>query len=140
MNLTDVILSIIKTVVGYFILLYLSINLLGMIVRGFYDKIDNSEIAPILHNEVKKLNRASNFTTIIFILFAIGYYYLLNHFWGIGVVLSAAMLMLGRLQDLLWEIHNGRKVTANDRPKGILSILSTALDWGAFIVLWFALY
>jgi len=111
-----------------------------MIVRGFYDKIDNSEIDSILHKEVKKLNRAGNFTTILFILLAIGYYYLLNHFWGIGVALTAAMLMLGRLQDLLWEIHNGRKVTVMDHPKGTLSYLSTLLVWSAFVVLWFALY
>ena len=137
--MTDIILLIAKTIVGYFILLYLSINLLGMIVRGFYDKIDNSGVDPILHYEVKKLNRAGNFTTLIFIVLAVGYFYLLFHFWNIGVVITAAMLMIGRLQDLLWEIHNGRKVTAKDCPKGIVSIISTALDWGAFVVLWFAL-
>ncbi len=136
----DILICFVKTIIGYFILLYISVNLLGMIVRGFYDKTDNSEIDPILHKEVKKLNRAANFTTILFILLAIGYYYVLSHFGGIGIVLTAAMLMLGRLQDLLWEIRNGRKVTAKDRPKGILSILSTTLDWGAFVVLWFALY
>lgn len=137
--MTDIIILIVKTVVGYFILLYLSINLLGMIVRGFYDKIDNSGVDPILHNEVKKLNRAGNFTTLVFIVLTAGYYYLLYHFWNIGVVLTAAMLMMGRLQDLLWEIHNGRKVTTKDRPKGIVSIFSTVLDWGAFVVLWLAL-
>ena len=65
---------------------------------------------------------------------------MLYHFWGIGVVLVAAMLMIGRVQDLLYEIKTGRKVTAKDYPKGIISVTSTILVWGAFIVLWFALY
>ena len=136
----DMLLCLVKTIVGYFILLYLSTNLLGMFVRGFFDKIDESGIDPILHKEVKKINRAGNFTTILFIFLTIGYYYLLYHFWSIGVVLAAAMLMIGRVQDLLWEIRKGRKVTAKDYPKGIISIISTLFVWGAFVVLWFALY
>ena len=138
--MTDIILHLVKTIIGYLILLYLSINLLGMVARGFYDKIDKSEIAPFLHKEVGKINRAGGFSTILFIFITIVYYYLLYHFWKIGVVLSAAMLMIGRVHDLLWEIHNGRKVTSMDHPKGILSIISDLLTWGAIIVLWFALY
>ena len=138
--MSDILICFVKTIFGYVILMYISINLLGMVVRGFYDKIDKSEIDPILHKKVENVNRAGNFTTILFILLTIGYYYLLNHFWGIGVVLTAIMLMLGRLQDLIWEIHHRRKVTVKDRPKGILSIISIALDIGAFVVLWFAFY
>ncbi|MEJ2613712.1 MAG: hypothetical protein P8Z35_02025 [Ignavibacteriaceae bacterium] len=111
-----------------------------MVVRGFYDKVEEGDIDPVLHNEVKKINRAGNFTTILFIALTIGYYYLLYHFWGIGVVLVAAMLMIGRVQDLLYERKTVRKVTAKYYPKGIISVTSSILVWGAFIVLWFALY
>lgn len=142
MNMTDVILSIIKTIVGYFILIFLTANLLGMVVRGIFGKTPNDEIEkyhPIIQSEAIKLNRANYFITIIFCLLMVLFYYLLFHFWNIGVVLVAAMLMIARLPDLLYEIRTGVKVTSKTGSKGLLKFIILLIDWSALVVLWFAL-
>jgi len=142
MNMTDIILSIIKTIVGYFILLFLTANLLGMVVRGMFGKTSNAEIEnyhPLIQKEAIKLNRTNFFITIFFSLLMVLFYYLLFHFGNIGVVLVAAMLMIARLPDLLYEIRTGIKVTSKTGSQGMLKYIILIIDWSALVVLWFAL-
>jgi len=138
----EIILCLIKTIIGYFILLFLSTNLLGMVVRGFFDFPSKNEIEsynPILKKFAVSSKRTSIFVTILFTIIMIVFYYLLFYFWNIGVAIVAALLMIARLPDLLYEIRTGIKVTSKTGPKGVLNNIMLIIDWGALIVLWFAL-
>ena len=77
--------------------------------------------------------------TLFFALLSVLYLWLLLRFWNIGVSVAAAMLMLSRLPDLLWEIRTGKKISRREGPTGAVAIVSTLLMWGALPLLWFAL-
>ena len=77
--------------------------------------------------------------TLLFVFLTIFYLYLLLRVWNIGVPIAAAMMMLARVPNLLWEIPMGQKITRSSGPRGAVSILSTLITWSALPVLWLAL-
>jgi hypothetical protein len=100
---------IIKTIVGYFILMLAGSNLLGMVVRGIiptYKKDADGNIQ--LAMDVKSNGGIA--ITIIFSLISILYFYVLYHYWNIGVVIAGAIMMFTRLPDLLFEMKTGEKL------------------------------
>jgi hypothetical protein len=131
----------IQAVVGWFVLMLVGTNLVGFVVRGLDEQpIAAAADTPVfLQKEIAKANRTSTGMTLFFALLTALYLYLLFRFWSLGVVAAAAMLMLSRLPDLLWELRNGRKITPGDAPRGVIAVLSTVMMWGAFPVLWLAL-
>jgi hypothetical protein len=135
------IICLIQAVVGWFVLMLVATNLIGFVVRGLVEQpvTAGADAPDFLQEEVAKANRMSTGVTLFFALVTVLYLYLLFHFWNVGVIVAAAMLMLSRLPDLLWELRTGRKITSSDAPRGVIAVLSTCLMWGAFPVLWFAL-
>ncbi len=118
-----IIIGIIKAIVAWFIIMYISINLLGFVVRGLLWSPTSMEekVAEIVFRDVpnrKPMTHASNFviTLIAFVLTAI-WFFTLCYFWNIGLVAAACIIMLTRLPDLLWEIKHGVKVTKTTGPK-----------------------
>ncbi len=118
-------------------------NLLGMVVRGLVPAPGMVELEaglhPALRGEVARDKRANAGITLFFALLVVLYLYLLLRFRNFGVLAAAAMLMLSRLPDLLWEIRTGRKITPRAAPKGAVSILATVMMWAALPLLWFSL-
>lgn len=139
-----VIINILITIVFYFVLMYLSVNLLGLLIRGLFinpefEKL-KSEGHEFIKQEIKKSERADNWINIIALIFIIAYFYLLLHFWNIGVLIVAIMFMVARLPDLLWEIKNGRKIDVKSMPKNALYYVDIILTWGALPILYYSLY
>lgn len=138
------ILNIIKSIVFYFVLMYLSVNLLGMLVRGFFNNpgLDKLEIEAhdFIKKEIRKSKKADTWVTITAAVLNIVFFYLLAHFWNYGVVLAALIIITGRLPDLIWDIKHGRKTDPKLMKKGFLFYFSAILPWLAFPVLYYSLY
>lgn len=129
---------ILKAILGYFILTLAGVNLLGLIVRGLvpsYTKDDNVNL--MLVEELK--SRASRILTILSILITIAYFYALYHYWNVGVVIAAAMLMLSRIPDLLYEIKTVTKISFKNMPNKFKYVFWNIIGWLALPVLWYAM-
>ena len=123
------IISMVMALVGWVVLMLVGTNLVGFVVRGLFPKWANT---------------GANILGAVLGLF---FLYLLFHFWNIGVVIAAVMLMAARIPDLLWEIRHVSETDMGNRalvtallPKGGLNMLTTLMDWAALPVLWWALY
>jgi len=128
------------TIGTWFILLFVSTNLIGVLVRGF---IQDQKFAELISNndliatEHKKSERTTNIIAILLIAVFIGVIY---YFWNIGVVMAAVMLMTSRLPELIWEIRHGQKLQSSDTGRPKFVFLATLLSWVSLPVLWYALY
>jgi len=125
----------------------LSINLLGLLVRGLFTNPEleklKSEGNEFIKQEIKKDQRADKWVNLIAFLLIVGYLYATFYFWNIGVTAVSIMLMIGRLPNLLWEIKTGKKITvgvAMSMPKNVLYFIATFLNWAALPVLYYYLY
>ncbi|MDP3057298.1 MAG: hypothetical protein Q8N37_02120 [bacterium] len=144
-----IIIHILISIVFYFILMYLSINLLGLLARGFFtnpeiDKLKTETKHDFIKEEIKKSERADKLLNVIAFLAIIGYLYATFHFWNIGVTAVALVLMLVRLPALLWEIKTGqhlnRVASALSMPKNALYYITTFLTFAALPALYYSLY
>ena len=135
--------QLIITFFGWLALMYVSINLIGMLIRGLVlvadvekqlsEGNDNlKKIANEFYNP--KLERKINITAAVLIIIYLG---VLFYFWNIGVVIVAVMLMVARIPDLLWEIKYGRYKTKNMPTIYMLTLL---IYFVALPSLWYALY
>ena len=138
--------SIGLSIIGYFVLMYITTNLTGMIVRGFFRNVELEELKKdekthsFIKQEIKKSDRADVGITIFFTIIGALFLYLLYRYSNIWAVVAALLLIFSRLPDLLWEIRNGRKVTVHDRPKGGLYLITDITILIALPVLWWSLY
>ena len=138
------VLCLVKTVVGWVVLMLVGTNLLGLAVRGLVPAPEARETEdrtadPFVQELITHDKRANVGVTVFFVALGLVYLYALLRFWNIGVVGAAVMLMLGRLPDLLWEIRTSKKDKPHRAPKGLRGLLAMSLTWGALPVLWFAL-
>ena len=138
------IVHILTSVVFYFILMYLSVNLLGLFVRGLFsnpelDKL-KQESHEFIKHEIEKSQRADKWINIIALILIFAYFYALFHFWNFGVVATAVIIMAGRLPDLIWEIKHGKKTDPKLMKRNAMYYISAFLPWLALPVLYFSLY
>jgi len=135
---------IIISVVFYFVLMLLSTNLLGLLVRGLFSNPELDRLKreghEFIKNEIEKSQRAEKWVNITALLLIIVYFYLLFHFWNLGVVVAAIILMAGRLPDLLWEIKHGKKTDLTLMKKNAMYYITSFLPWVALPILYFSLY
>jgi len=143
------IIHILITIIFYFILMYLSINLLGLLVRGFFtnpelNKLKSETTVDFIKKEIEKNERADKWLNLIAFLGIIGYLYITFHFWNIGVTAVAIVLMLVRLPSLLWEIKTGQELnrvaSALSMPKNALYYINNFLTLAALPALYYFLY
>jgi len=136
--------QIFVSLVFFFILLYASINLLGFLVRGLFVDPDLERLKKDGHefikNEIRRSQRVDKLVNVIALILNIVYFYLLFHFWNIGVVIVAGMIMMGRLPYLLWEIQHGRKIKPELMKKDVLYYVTSFLPWIGLPLLYFSLY
>ena len=134
-------LCILKSILGYLVLMLAGTNLLGMIVRGIlptYKKDADGNLQ--LAMDAKSSGRIV--ITIVFCVIAILYFYALYHYWNIGIVVTAAMLFLTRIPDLLFEMRTGEKFTLKNRknmPNRPIDFICNLLRWGALPLTWYSL-
>jgi hypothetical protein len=135
------------SVVFYLVLLYLSINLLGFFVRGLFPdpELDRLKLEAhdFIKHEIEKAQSANTKINIIALTLLVIYFYLLFHFWNIGVVIVAILMMASRFPDLLWEIKHGKKLTHTDAkalPHNVLFYITSFSFLVDFPLLYYFLY
>lgn len=138
--------SIGLSIVGYFVLMFITTNLTGMVVRGFFRDVKLEELKkdekthPFIKQEIAKYDRVGMGITIFFSIISLLFLYLLYRYLNIWAVVAVLLLIFSRIPDLLWEIRNGKKVRVNDRPKGGIYLITDMTIWIALPVLWWSLY
>ncbi|MCO4291361.1 hypothetical protein NF867_00610 [Solitalea sp. MAHUQ-68] len=133
----EILICILKTIAGYFILMFVGTNLLGIVVRGILPTYKEKSEEP-----AKALDERSGggiVVTIIFSLLSLAFLYVLYHYWNWGITLAGLILMLTRLPDLLFEMRIGRKISSKNIPKRPIDTICTILSWAAFPLIFYAL-
>jgi len=143
------IIHILITIIFYFVLMFLSINLSGLLVRGFFtnpelNKLKAKTTFDFIKKEIEKKERADKWLNLIAFLGIIGYLYATFRIWNIGVTAVAMVLMLVRLPSLLWEIKMGQELnrvaSALSMPKNVLYYITNFLTFAALPALYYFLY
>lgn len=125
----------------------ISVNLLGLLIRGIFSDPKLTELnetgSDFIKKEIEKSKSGDAFYITFTLLLNILFFIALYKYWNVGVVLVAGILMLSRLPDLLWELKNGRKLSMNDAnllPKNALYYM-TSFSWLAEVpLLYYSLY
>lgn len=126
--------------------MWVSVNLLGLLVKGLFtnpelEKLkENKNTHEFIKHEIAKSQRADKWLNIMALILIVVFFYLLFHFWNIGVVAVAILIMAGRLPDLIWDIKHGRKTEPRLMKKNALYYISTILPWIGLPILYFSLY
>lgn len=133
----NIVTQVAATLVAWLILMLVSTNLVGMLVRGFVTSSEMENMHDAIRAEYSKGQRVTNIIVLVLILIFLG---MLYHFWSIGLGIAALMLMISRIPDLIWEIRNGKKLKMGDMARPKFHLLSMALSWASLPVVWYALY
>lgn len=133
-----ILISIIKALVAWFVLIYIGTNSTGMIGRGFFEK---------------PLVSGNHFVTLLSILATIAMYFYLYFWWGILFVIAMALIMISRIPDLYWEVRIlPKKLNMSyPVPKDIIrrelklktsfkDYFFTSLDWIALVILFITFF
>lgn len=138
--------QILISIVLYFVLMYLSVNLLGLFVRGLFpqkelDRIkrEASQFITIAGSDKKYIHQQKR-TTVIALILNFAFFYLLFRIWNVGVVVAVLIIMTGRLPDLLWDIKHGKKTDPKLMKKNAIYYVSAFLPWLALPILYYSLY
>lgn len=135
---------LIKAVGAWAVILFISMNLIGFILRGFFVVKPefasvNGRAREILEHEAKKSIVAEHSITILSIIATTAFIGALAYYWNAVLAIVAVLLMLSRLSDLLWEIRHGKKITKTDCPKNATSYIGIAVMFFCLPLTWFAL-
>ena len=137
---------ILISIVLCIVFMILSVNLLGLFVRGLFPQQELNRIkkeAPefiTIASSDKEYIYQQKRTTIIALALNIIFLYLLFRIWNIGIVFAVIIIMLGRLPDLLWDIKHGKKTDPKLMKKNALYYVSAFLPWLAIPIIYFSLY
>jgi len=128
--------------------MWLSVNLLGMFVRGLFSDPSLESLksggSDFVKNEIEGFRRAESRVTLVSLLLISGYLFATFYFWNIGVTIVVISLMLARLPDLLWEIKTGQELnrvaSALSMPKNALYYIASFLTYASLPALYYSLY
>jgi hypothetical protein len=137
-------LTILKAITGWGIIVLIGTNLLGLVVRGLVwappaIEASSDRVREVLTKESRRLTAANFGMTVLSLLLAAGYLFALYHFWNIWMAIAAALIMAARIPDLIWKIRNGTRVSPRNCPRGALYVFTTLLLWGALPIIWYSL-
>jgi hypothetical protein len=135
---------VIRVILAWFMLLYIATNLVGYVVRNFLSwsspVVDLSEsVKKLFAHELRRNHAIDGAMSLIFLFLTAAYLFGLYHFWNVGLVVSAGLVMVGRLPDLLWEIRTGTKISTANYPKGAVSVMSIVLILLSLPLTWYSL-
>jgi hypothetical protein len=147
MNNMHLLSSIGLSIVGYFILMYITTYLTGMVIRGFFcrdtdfeDFVKKGRLRPHTKMKISIGDRTDKLMTIQFSIITILFLYLLYHYLNVWTLIAALLLIFSRVPDLIWEIRNGKKVTANDRPRGGFHSVTDITMLIGPLIFWWSIY
>jgi hypothetical protein len=127
-----------KSLVGYFILMLIGTNLLGLVVRGLFpsynrDSLGNLRLVDNTHTRSSIL--VTFFSGIICLIYIYGLYY----YWNIGISLAGVLILVSRLPDLLYEMRTGELISLKNMRKRPIDIVCSFLLWGTLPLIWYSL-
>jgi uncharacterized oligopeptide transporter (OPT) family protein len=141
------IVNILKTLVISIIIVWASINLLGFLVRGLFKKLEleklKKEGTEFVKKELKKHERADKLMNIIGLILLFIYFYLLVRYFNLAVLFAVLLVMVSRLQDLVWEIKHGKNLSSTERnqiPKNTVYHITSILSWVSMALLFYFIY
>ena len=137
-------LCILKALFAWALLVFLSMNLFGFVVRGLFwspPQLDapTDRVREIIDSECRRMSAANIGMTLLSIAGAGAYLFILNRFWGLGLAAAGFILMLTRLPDLLWEIRTGTRINSQNAPRGVLFVGATVAMWATLPLIWYSL-
>ncbi len=116
-------------------MLYISINLIGFLVRGFFTDTAISDLektgSEFVKGEIIKNKRTDIFINIFALILNLLFLIILYRYWNIGVMAVAIVMMIMRIPDLIWEIRYGGRLSLNDTrtmPKDLIYFI-TGYSW-----------
>lgn len=136
----SVITQIAISLASWFAIMFVSTNLIGLLLRVGGNNSEMHEIASsneFLSGEIQKSQRSG---AIIAIILVVAFLSALYYFWNVGLVIAGIMLMLSRAPDAIWEMKNDRPLGTDDMRKPKFFMLSTLLAWTSLAVVWYSLY
>jgi hypothetical protein len=139
----NLLISIVKAIAAWFVLMIIGTNIIGFIVRGLVEmpaiKKLEDDMPTVVRGEATAYKRFNRTLTVLFVVIGVAYICVLCWVWNIGVAAAALVLMVTRIPDLLREIRTGHKTTFLSMPRGPFDLFLTILDWTMLPLLWFAL-
>lgn len=138
-------LCILKTIFAWAVLVLVGINLLGLVVRGLLWAPPSiptgvsDRLTDLLDRETKRLRLTNVFITMVPVALTIGLFVALVYFWNIGLALAAAMIFVGRLPDLFFELRTGTKINRPNAPMSTTHIIGFLIMLAALPLVWYSL-
>lgn len=135
----------IKTFLVWLMLMYVGINLIGFVVRNLASWVSplddvSGDFKNTFNREIRLNRSAGKALCLIFIVLTVAYLIAIYHYWNVILVACAALIIISRLPDLLWEIRTGQRASKANIPKGIFSNIGIVIDILTLPLTWFALY
>ena len=132
----------IYTVGFYFILMFLSTNIIGFVVNGFYDPIldwrhemSESRLIERSKMNVTQMKTVAYIFLIIAVVYLCSIYFMLNA----GLAIVALAFMLTRIPDVRYEIRTNTKLNRKNMPKNFINTITTIIDWLLLPCIYFSL-
>ena len=137
-------LCILKSIVAWAVLTFVSTNLIGFVVRGILwsppdVEAPDERVAELFRHETRRMSVGNVAMTLLSILVTAAYLFVLFHFWNVWLAVAALLAMATRLPDLMWEIRIGERVTRRNALKGWLYVATEIVWWGTLPLIWYAL-
>lgn len=131
-------LCVFKSILGYFILMFIGTNLIDLVVRGLVPAYQKDEKGNL--QLVEGTNSRNGIVITIFSILGSGLYiFALYYYWNIGLAVSGLFLMISRMPDLLFELRNGEIITFKNMPKRPIDIVCTLFYWATLPLIWYSL-
>ena len=137
-------LCILKSIVAWAVLTFVSTNLIGFVVRGILwsppdVEAPDERVAELFRHETRRMSVGNVAMTLLSNLVTAAYLFVLFHFWNVWLAVAALLAMATRLPDLMWEIRTGERVTRRNALKGWLYVATEIVWWGTLPLIWYAL-
>lgn len=134
-----------KTILVWLMLMYIGINLIGFVVRNLVSwasPLDDvsDDFKNTFNREIRQNRSADRALCLLFLFLTVAHLIAIYHYWNVVLVACAALIMISRLPDLLWEIRTGQRVSKANMPKGVFSNIGVVIDFLSLPLTWFALY
>lgn len=132
----EIFILIMKTIAAYFVIAFLSTNLLGLFIRGIIPSIQKDSIGNLVEVDIKSTR--SILITILSLVIIITYILLLCKYFNHGIALAAIIMMISRLPDLLAEMKTGDKKAYKKISKTPIGIITTAMAWSILPLIYYS--
>jgi hypothetical protein len=137
-------LCFLKSIAVWAVLMFISINLIGFVVRGIlwsppHIEVPSERMAELFRHETRRATLGSGAMTLLGILATAAYIFALFHFWNVWLAVAASVLMATRLPDLVWDIRTGKRLTRKNAPKGWIPGAAILINLATWPLIWYSL-